>query len=115
MEDCLFCKIAAGKFNTEFVYEDDQICAFSDIAPKAPVHILIIPKKHIATINDISDSDTELTGKLILTARNIAKELGFAEDGYRLQFNCNQHGGQEVYHIHLHLLGGKPLPQMQKA
>ncbi len=89
--------------------ETNTILAFNDISPKAPHHVLIIPKKHIATINDLSEGDTFVAGELIQTARKIAKERGIAEDGYRLIFNCNAHGGQEVYHIHLHLLGGRKL------
>ena len=106
---CLFCKIVEGEIPAEVVYNDDEIMAFSDIAPRAPTHILIIPKKHIATINDVSDEDAPLLGKLILTAKNIAKQNGLSEPGYRLVFNVNSQGGQEVYHIHLHLLGGRQL------
>jgi histidine triad (HIT) family protein len=106
---CLFCKIVAGEIPAEVVYNDDEIMAFSDIAPRAPTHVLIIPKKHIATINEVCDEDTQLLGKLIVTAKNIAKQKGLSEPGYRLVFNINSQGGQEVYHIHLHLLGGRQL------
>ncbi len=106
--DCLFCKIANGKLNSDILYQDNEVIAFRDINPQAPTHILIIPKKHISTLNDLSDTDTTLMGKLFTTARNLAKEIGFAEDGYRLVMNCNDHGGQTVFHIHLHLLGGRP-------
>ncbi len=109
MEDCLFCKIANKEMATELAYEDDDIVAFHDINPVAPTHILIIPKKHIATSNDLSADDCMLAGKLILTARKIAADLGFAEKGYRLTMNCNSCGGQEVFHIHLHLLAGRQM------
>ena len=107
MTDCLFCKIVAGDIDADIIYKDDKVIAFKDIKPKAPHHILIIPRKHIATINDIPDEDTELVGYLLQTAKKLAKQLGVAESGYRLVFNCNKDGGQEVYHIHLHLLGGR--------
>jgi len=106
---CLFCKIKDGEIPAKIVYNDEQIMAFADIAPQAPLHLLIIPKKHIATINDAQTDDVELLGKLILTAKNLAKEHNLSESGYRLVFNINSHGGQEVYHIHLHLLGGRKL------
>lgn len=109
MTDCLFCKIAAGEFNTEFLYSDEQIVAFRDIHPQAPTHVLIIPRKHIATINDVDDDDAALVGKMVLVAKKVAKECGLAESGYRLVFNCNEDGGQEVFHIHLHLLGGRAM------
>lgn len=107
--DCLFCKIVKREVPSTIVYEDDHILAFEDINPKAPIHHLIIPKKHIATINDITPEEATLTGNLLLTAKHIAKERGIDEDGYRVSMNCNSHGGQVVYHIHLHLLGGRPL------
>lgn len=106
---CLFCKIVEGEIPAKIVYNDEQIMAFADISPQAPVHLLIIPKKHIATINDAENSDAELLGKLILTAKHLAKEHGLNDSGYRLVFNINSQGGQEVYHIHLHLLGGRQL------
>lgn len=106
---CLFCKIKNGEIPAKIVYNDEQIMAFADIAPQAPLHLLIIPKKHIATINDAETDDVELLGKLILTAKNLAKEHNLSESGYRLVFNINSDGGQEVYHIHLHLLGGRKL------
>lgn len=109
MNDCLFCKIAGGEMTTDIIYEDDDVVAFHDIAPKAPTHILIVPKKHIATINDIEDTDAELIGKLILTAKRIASDFGFAEKGYRLVINCNSCGGQEIYHLHLHLVAGRQM------
>ena len=107
--DCLFCKIIAGAIPTDFVYSDDQVVAFNDIYPKAPHHVLIVPRKHIATINDFTEEDTLLAGHMIQTARKLANKLGFAEPGYRLVFNCNADGGQLIYHIHLHLLGGRDL------
>ena len=104
---CFFCKIANKEVDTEVLFEDQDIIAFKDINPQAPSHTLIIPKKHIATLNDASDENATLLGKLQLCASNIAKELGYAEDGYRTVMNCNGHGGQTVYHIHLHLLAGR--------
>ena len=107
--NCLFCKIVDGEIPAKIVYNDEQIMAFADIAPRAPTHLLIIPKKHIATINDAQENDADLLGNLILTAKKLAKEHGLDESGYRLVFNINSQGGQEVYHIHLHLLGGRQL------
>ncbi len=107
MSDCLFCKIIAGDIPAKKIYEDDDVFAFHDIGAQAPHHFLVIPKKHIATLNDTDD--TTLIGKLILTASKITKDLGFAEDGYRVVMNCNEQGGQTVYHIHLHCLGGRNL------
>ncbi|WP_369623991.1 histidine triad nucleotide-binding protein [Marinobacterium sp. BA1] len=107
--DCLFCKILEGEIPAERVYEDDQVIAFRDINPQAPFHCLIIPRKHIATLNDIADEDREVVGHMIQVASKIAQQQGFDQDGYRTVFNCNTHGGQTVYHIHLHLLGGKPM------
>ena len=109
MNDCLFCKIVNGDIPAEKVYEDDTVLAFNDINGQAPTHVLIIPKKHITTMNDLQDDDLALSGKLMHVAAGIAKEQGFAEAGYRVVMNCNQDGGQAVYHIHLHLLGGRPM------
>lgn len=106
---CIFCQIAAHQAPAKIHYEDDDVIAFDDISPQAPVHILIIPKRHFTTVNDLSDEDTLLSGKLVLTAQKIAKQLGLAEAGYRLTMNCNQQGGQSVYHIHLHLLAGRQM------
>ncbi len=106
---CFFCKIAEGKMETDKVYEDDKVVAFNDINPQAPTHVLIIPKKHISTLNDLEPEDTALVGELYLVAKNIAHKLGFSDDGYRTVFNCNAHGGQSVYHLHLHLLGGRQM------
>ena len=108
-DDCLFCKIVAGEIPAAKVYEDDRLLAFNDINPQAPVHILIIPKEHIATINDLTPEHNDLLGHMINTAREIAAEQGLADDGYRLIFNCNEQGGQTVYHIHLHIMGGRQL------
>lgn len=107
MTDCLFCKMVAGTIKPDVVFEDEQVLAFRDINPQAPVHILIIPKRHIATLNDLDD--TQLSGHLLQTAVKLAKQEGLSETGYRTVFNCNQHGGQEVYHLHLHLLGGRQM------
>ncbi len=108
----LFEKIIAGEIPADFVHQDDKAVAFRDINPAAPTHILIVPRKPIPTTNDIQDEDAPLIGHLFLIARDIAAKEGIAEDGYRLIFNCNKHGGQEVYHLHLHLIGGKPLGAM---
>ena len=107
--DCLFCKIINGEIPSEKVYEDEYVYAFNDISPTAPVHVLIVPKKHISTINDIEDNDAELIGRIYLAAKKIAQEKGIAEDGYRVVTNCNQMAGQTVFHIHFHLLGGREL------
>lgn len=104
---CLFCKIIAREIPADIVYEDDEVLAFNDIAPQAPVHQLIIPKKHIATLNDIDEADLALIGRLQFTAAKLAEQQGFAEDGYRVVMNCNELGGQTVYHIHMHLMGGR--------
>lgn len=107
--DCLFCKIAQGNISATVVFEDQHIIAFRDIKPQAPTHILVIPKCHISTINDAQDKDVELLGAMILCAKKLAKEEELSEQGYRLVFNVNSGGGQEVYHIHLHLLGGRQM------
>jgi len=106
-EDCLFCKIADGEIDAEKVLETDDVVAFRDINPQAPTHVLIIPKRHIATINDIEPGDAPDVGKLFAAAREIAASEGFAEQGYRVTMNCNAAAGQTVFHIHLHLLGGR--------
>ncbi|MDF2838251.1 MAG: histidine triad protein [Paenibacillus sp.] len=107
--DCIFCKIIEGSIPSKKVFENDRVLAFQDIQPAAPVHILIIPKKHIPTMNDIGPEDAELIGELFAAAKQIAKEQGVAETGYRLINNVNSDGGQVVYHLHVHLLGGKKL------
>lgn len=105
--DCLFCKMIRGDIETDKVMETDRIFAFRDINPQAPTHILIIPKKHIPTVNDIKEEDGDLVGEMVLAAKKIAGDEGVASDGYRLVFNCNKKAGQAVFHIHLHLLGGR--------
>jgi histidine triad (HIT) family protein len=110
--DTLFQRIIAGELPAEIVHRDALVTAFRDIRPRAPTHILIVPNKFIATANDIADSDEALIGHLITVARDLAKSEGIAKDGYRLIINCNSYGGQEVYHLHVHLLGGKPLGPM---
>jgi histidine triad (HIT) family protein len=107
--DCLFCKIVAGDIPADVIYESDTAIAFRDINPQAPTHVLIIPRKHIATINDIEAVDETLVGSLYSAAREIATAEGFAEEGYRVAMNCNEAAGQTVFHIHLHLLGGRAL------
>lgn len=108
----LFERIVARELPADIVYQDEEVTAFRDIHPRAPVHILVVPNKPIPTANDIADADAPLVGKLLVVARKLAREAGIAEDGYRLIINCNRHGGQEVYHLHLHLLGGAPLGPM---
>ena len=107
MTHCLFCKMVSGDIKPNIVFEDDNILAFRDINPQAPVHILIIPKAHVATLDDLDN--TLLAGQLVQTAVQLAKVEGLSEEGYRTVFNCNQKGGQEVYHVHLHLLGGRQM------
>jgi histidine triad (HIT) family protein len=109
MTETIFSKIINREIPADIVYEDDDVLAFRDIAPQAPVHILVIPKVQIATTNDIQPAQAELIGNMVLAAQKIARQEGIAEDGYRLVMNCNQHGGQVVYHIHLHLMGGHQL------
>lgn len=106
-ENCIFCKIIAGEIPSQKVYEDDQVFAFRDIRPAAPIHLLIIPKRHIASVNDLTESDEPLVGHLFTTARKLAKEEGIAESGYRLIINNGPDSGQEVFHLHLHVLGGQ--------
>lgn len=108
----LFEKIVSGELPATIVYRDDRVTAFRDIKPAAPTHILIVPNKAIPTANDIVDSDEALVGHLFTVARDLARKEGIADDGYRLIINCNRHGGQEVYHLHVHLLGGKQLGPM---
>lgn len=109
MTDCLFCKIVAGDIKSDIIHQDEDVLAFRDVSPQAPTHVLIIPKRHISTINDLQESDQELVGKLYLAAKLIAEKEGIAEQGYRAVINCNAHGGQSVFHLHLHLLGGRQL------
>lgn len=107
--DCLFCKILDGEIPADVIFESDVAIAFRDINPQAPTHALIIPRKHIATINDIGEDDHALIGGLYAAAKSIAKQEGFSDEGYRVVMNCNEAAGQTVFHIHLHLLGGRPL------
>jgi histidine triad (HIT) family protein len=109
MTECLFCKIAHGEIPAEFVYQDDEIVAFHDINPQAPIHVLFIPRAHIATLLDTSESHSELLGGLQSKAIDLARELGLDESGFRLVTNCLEGGGQAVYHLHLHLLGGRQM------
>lgn len=106
-DNCIFCQIAAGEIPAEIFFDDGEVIAFRDIHPVAPTHLLIIPKKHIATANEFSDEDTILIGKLSLTASRLAKELRIAEHGYRMVMNCNRDAGQTVFHVHMHLLAGR--------
>lgn len=108
----VFEKIIAGELPATIVFRDARVTAFADIKPAAPVHLLIVPNKMIATVNDIADGDEALIGHMVIVARDLARRHGIADDGYRLIVNCNTHGGQEVYHLHLHLLGGRPLGPM---
>lgn len=107
--DCLFCKIVAREIPATIAYEDDEVLAFHDISPQAPQHVLVIPKKHIPTVNDIQQEDAELIGKMTLCAQKVAADLGVDLSGYRLVMNCNKDAGQEVFHIHCHLLGGRKM------
>ena len=106
---CLFCKIANKEIPAAIVYENDDVIGFHDIHPQAPLHMLFIPRQHIATSNDVETRHAELIGKLVLAAQQVARDEGFAKDGYRLVMNCNRHGGQTVFHIHLHLLAGRQM------
>ena len=110
--DCLFCKIADKTIASQIVFEDEDLLAFNDIAPQAPVHLLVVPKRHFSTLNDLRAADAALIGKLALCAQGLARERGIDQDGYRLTMNCNAQGGQTVFHIHLHLLGGRQLKAM---
>ena len=109
MADCLFCKIAARETAADVVYEDERLVAFRDVAPRAPTHVLIIPRRHVSTLNDLTAADDDLIGAMVRLAARIAAERGHAEAGYRTVFNCNAAAGQSVFHIHLHLLAGRDL------
>ena len=109
MSDCIFCKIANKEIDSDFVYEDDEIIAFKDINPQAPIHILVIPKKHIESIIDLTDEDEMLVGKMYTAVRKIAKKINIEESGFRLIVNCGKDAGQEVPHLHFHILAGKKL------
>jgi len=107
MDDCVFCQIVAGKIPTEFLYQDEDAAAFRDINPAAPTHIIIIPKKHIPSLADLSEADLPLMGHMVKIANQLAKQAGILERGYRLVVNCGKEGGQVVPHLHIHLLGGR--------
>ena len=109
MTDCLFCRMVKGEIKPDVVYEDDEVLAFRDLNPQAPMHVLVIPKLHLATLNDLDDSHAALMGKLFLAARRVAEDAGLAERGYRTVINCNAEAGQSVYHIHLHVLAGRAM------
>lgn len=109
MTDCIFCKIARHEVNSRIVFENERVVAFHDLFPAAPTHLLIIPKQHYDTLNDVPAGDAAILGELMATAVQLAKDNDLAEDGYRVVMNCNQNGGQSVYHIHLHLLAGRRL------
>lgn len=107
--DCIFCKIASGAIPARVAFENERVIAFHDLFPQAPTHVLVIPRAHFNTLNDVPADQQALLGELMTTATTVARDLGLADDGYRVVMNCNGHGGQSVYHIHLHLLGGRQL------
>ncbi|MBI4302839.1 MAG: histidine triad nucleotide-binding protein [Chloroflexi bacterium] len=107
--DCIFCKIVAGEIPSQLLYQDEQVIAFRDINPIAPVHLLIVPKKHIASLSELSDADLPVIGNMVKAGNELAKREGVFEKGYRLVINCGQEGGQAVPHLHMHLLGGRKL------
>ncbi len=108
MSDCIFCKIVNGEIPAKVVYENDHALVFEDLNPQAPVHLLAIPKKHIASINEVEEADAETMGQLFVAARAVAQQQGFAEAGYRTTMNCGEQAGQTVFHAHLHILSGRP-------
>ena len=109
MAECLFCRIARKEIPAKLLYEDDEVVAFEDLNPQAPVHVLVVPRRHIATLNDLSPADDALMGKLSRVAAQVAREKGVAEPGWRSVVNVNREGGQVVFHVHLHCLGGRPM------
>ncbi|RJP69741.1 MAG: histidine triad nucleotide-binding protein [Candidatus Abyssobacteria bacterium SURF_17] len=109
MSECIFCKIATGELKSDKIYEDDEFVGFRDIQPEAPVHIIVIPKKHVATMNDVPESETKLFGGLLKACQKAAGKLKVAENGYRVVINCNKDGGQFILHLHAHLLGGREM------
>lgn len=109
MSDCLFCKILDGEIPCDKVFENDQVIAFRDLNPQAPTHILVIPRKHIPTVNELTSDDKNVVAEIMLAAQAIAKQEGIEESGYRLVMNCNEGAGQTVFHIHLHILGGRTM------
>ncbi len=114
-QDCIFCKIVAGEIPATRVYADDHVIAFNDISPVAPVHVLVIPRKHIASVNEVSLQDSTILGHLFTAAQQIARDRGIAETGYRVLTNTGPHAGQAVFHLHFHVLGGKPLGGMVRV
>jgi histidine triad (HIT) family protein len=106
---CLFCRIAAGELPARIVHQDDEVVAFHDVNPQAPVHVLIVPRAHVATLNDLDPAHDALVGAMVRRAAAIARDLGIDQRGYRTVFNCNREAGQSVFHVHLHLLGGRPM------
>ncbi len=109
MVDCLFCKIVAGTIPATLVHQDEEVVAFADINPQAPLHVLVVPRRHVATLNDLTADDEALAGRMLRTAASIATSHGYAERGYRTVFNCNADAGQTVFHLHLHVLAGRGL------
>ncbi len=109
VEDCIFCKIVNKEVPADIVFEDDELIAFNDISPQAPIHVLVVPRAHISTVNDLDEDHAGLVGRMVLRAQALAEARGIDEDGYRLILNCNAGGGQTVFHIHLHLLGGRQM------
>lgn len=108
----IFAKIISGEIPSDIVYQDDLVTAFRDIQPQAPVHVLIVPNKVIPTVNDLTKADEQVAGRMLLAAKKVAEQEGIAGDGYRLIINCNEHGGQDVFHLHMHLVGGRRLGPM---
>ena len=109
MADCLFCRIVAGEIPATLIHQDEGVVAFADIRPQAPLHVLIVPRRHVATLNDLTEADDALVGRMLRTAAAIAQAHGYADRGYRTVFNCNGDAGQTVFHLHLHLLAGRGL------
>lgn len=109
MSDCLFCRMVKGEIKPDVVYEDEAVLAFRDLNPQAPLHVLVIPKLHLATLNDLDETHAALMGKLFLAAKKVAEQEGLAERGYRTVINCNAEAGQSVYHVHLHVLAGRAM------
>ncbi|UCE90488.1 MAG: histidine triad nucleotide-binding protein [Pseudomonadota bacterium] len=105
--DCIFCRIANGEIKGDVVYQDDEVVGFRDLNPQAPHHVLFVPRRHVATVNEFDDADATLIGKLVLAAGKVAADLGVADEGYRLVTNCNGNAGQTVFHVHLHMLAGR--------
>jgi histidine triad (HIT) family protein len=107
--DCIFCRIITGKIPSDIIYQDEEVIAFRDINPQAPVHLLVIPKKHIAYLNNLTEEETPLMGHMVRVANQLARDEGISDTGYRLVINCGQQGGQLVPHLHMHVLGGRQL------